>query len=230
MFNEERERPVLFVVDCGSSMQFGTQGSYKSVAAAKVAALLAWSAIAHGDKVGAILFAGEQHQEIRPIGGKQGIFKLLNNLVNWNKDIFESGATEYGSKFDDVVLRLKRVARPGSLVYIISDFSLFDKKAENYLAQIAKHCDLVMINVYDVMERQAPPSGKYMLTDGEHTGEFNVDTKKVPEALKSSFENHQNKLKHYSIKHGIYYFSLTAIDDMQQILRDKLTHRMISSR
>ncbi|PCI06195.1 MAG: DUF58 domain-containing protein, partial [Gammaproteobacteria bacterium] len=52
IFREERERPVLMWVDYRQPMFFATRGSFKSVVAAKIAALLAWSAAQHGDRLG----------------------------------------------------------------------------------------------------------------------------------------------------------------------------------
>ena len=43
VYREERERPVLFCVDYRRPMFFATRGVFKSVMAAKAAALLAWS-------------------------------------------------------------------------------------------------------------------------------------------------------------------------------------------
>ena len=42
IYREERERPVLISVDCRPSMAFASRGCFKSVQAAKMAALLAW--------------------------------------------------------------------------------------------------------------------------------------------------------------------------------------------
>src|ERR687891_545971 len=52
LYREERERPVLLVVDARPAMQFGTRGCFKSVLAARAAALCAWAAHARGDRVG----------------------------------------------------------------------------------------------------------------------------------------------------------------------------------
>lgn len=52
VFREERERSVLMWVDYRRPMFFATQGAFKSVLAARAAALLSWSAIAHGDQIG----------------------------------------------------------------------------------------------------------------------------------------------------------------------------------
>ncbi|MEW8237423.1 MAG: DUF58 domain-containing protein, partial [Candidatus Thiodiazotropha taylori] len=44
IFREERERSVVLCIDRGPHMSFGTRGTFKSVQAAKAAALLGWAA------------------------------------------------------------------------------------------------------------------------------------------------------------------------------------------
>jgi len=45
VFQEERERPVLVMLDAGPSLYFGTRQRLKSVAAGQLAAAIAWSAV-----------------------------------------------------------------------------------------------------------------------------------------------------------------------------------------
>ena len=45
VFREERERPIMIVCDLRASMFFGTQYAFKSVLAADIASLFAWSAL-----------------------------------------------------------------------------------------------------------------------------------------------------------------------------------------
>ena len=54
VFHEERERPVWLLVDLGASMRFGSRSRFKSVAAARAAALIAWVSHLQGDRVGAV--------------------------------------------------------------------------------------------------------------------------------------------------------------------------------
>jgi len=81
LFIEERERPVFICVDLRASMRFGTRGSFKSVAAGRLAALLAWSASADGDRVGGLVFADGLHRELKPTGGHRGVGRLAQALV-----------------------------------------------------------------------------------------------------------------------------------------------------
>ena len=80
LYQEERERPVVVMVDLGPGMFFATRGAFKSVIAARAAALIGWAAIQNGDRIGALLFNGGHH-EIRPQGGQRGVLRLIRELV-----------------------------------------------------------------------------------------------------------------------------------------------------
>lgn len=221
LFTEERERAIYFVVDAGPSMQFGTQVSFKSVVASKVAGLLAWSSMSHGDRVGGILFCANEHKEIKPVGGKRGVLTLLKGLVDWNRNAFEitrSKSLEPADSqgFVDVVLRLKRIAKPGSLIFIISDFESIGDTAKTYLTQISYHCELAMIKVYDELEKHAPPAGNYMLSDGKHSGKFSVAEQQTDQLILSSFNQSESRLKQFCLKSGIHFFSICSTDKLSE--------------
>src|SRR5689334_10062744 len=54
VFEEERELTVMLLIDVSGSSQFGTVNNRKRDMATEIAAVLAFSAINNGDKVGAI--------------------------------------------------------------------------------------------------------------------------------------------------------------------------------
>src|SRR5271156_6307745 len=56
VFTEERERTVILCVDTNAAMRFGTRGTFKSVQAARAAALLGSQASSSNDRVGCLLF------------------------------------------------------------------------------------------------------------------------------------------------------------------------------
>src|SRR5215470_1661475 len=56
VFNEERDRPALLVVDQRLTMFFGSRLMLKSVAAAQAAAIAAWRILGVGDRVGGVVF------------------------------------------------------------------------------------------------------------------------------------------------------------------------------
>ena len=116
VFREERERPVFISVDNRPSMHFATRGVFKSVQAAKIAALLAWTAQQKGDRIGGQIFSNTHCQEIKPQNGKHGVLRFFNALTK------QSSTTALEMSLDHALARLVQHARPGSLVYVISDF------------------------------------------------------------------------------------------------------------
>ena len=225
LYTEERERAVYFVVDTGPGMQFGTKVSFKSVVASKIAGLLAWSSMSHGDRVGGILFSGSEHKELKPLGGKRGVMSFLKSLVEWNYKSFQQTRVFKQSEFEDIVLRLKRIARPGSLIFIISDFSNFYENSQRYLSQISQHCDVVLIKVYDVLEKSAPPPGSYMLSDGVKSGKFIITGNEIRQKILSEFTQAETKLKKYCVKNGIHFFSVCSTDDLPKHLMKNMQRK-----
>ena len=163
LFREERERPVFVCLDLGASMFFATRGVFKSVMAARCAALLSWAVLEHGDRVGGIVFGTRRQLERRPVRGKQGVLRLLNDIAdddNWDLD--EHAVAE---DLKTMASRIARVARPGSLVVVISDFRDVDDAVVATLRQIAVHSDLLNVFVSDPLERNLPAPGRYPISD-----------------------------------------------------------------
>ena len=174
LFREERERPVFVWLDLRRSMHFATRGRYKSVLAAELAALTAWSALHNGDRVGGVIFSDEDHHELKPQRGKAAVLRLINRIVN---DTAWTRATPSGSgnrSLEHALQRLRRVARPGSLIFLISDFRRLDEQAQIPLTRLCRHNEVVMLFVYDKLEQALPPPGRYKMRDGNR--EFLVDT------------------------------------------------------
>ena len=66
VFTEERERPVLLIVDQSSSMFFGSRRYLKSVVAAHVTSLAAWRTLEVGDRLGGIVFNDQDLEYVPP--------------------------------------------------------------------------------------------------------------------------------------------------------------------
>jgi len=159
VYREERERPVFISIDYRPSMQFATRGVFKSVQAAKIAALIAWAAQNNGDRIGGQIFTDFDCQALKPKSGKHAVLHFLNALVK------PKSSHQQSISLDSVLARLLKHARPGSLVYIISDFRQLTKVAEQHLSRLARHCEVVLIQLYDPLEKQLPNKGRYRFTD-----------------------------------------------------------------
>ncbi len=174
LFREERERPVFVWLDLRRAMHFATRGRYKSVLAAELSALVAWSALQNGDRVGGVIFSDKEHHELKPQRGKTAVLRLINRIANdvsWTHDAPPASSNE---SLEHALQRLRRVARPGSLIFLISDFRSLDAQAQVPLTRLCQHNEVVMLFVYDQLEQALPPPGRYKMSDGNQ--EFQVDS------------------------------------------------------
>ena len=161
VFREERERPVLIACDLRASMNFGTRRALKQVVAADIAALLAWSAMNHGDRVGGLVVNDDSEFDLRPHTGRKNLMAFLHQLAS----VPRSGHKDSQARMLEVCRHIARVSRPGSAIYIISDWAGFDEECERTLHEVSRHCDLIAIHISDPFERQMP-EGEFAITDG----------------------------------------------------------------
>lgn len=170
LFREERERPTWLLVDLGPSMRFGTRTAFKSVVAARAAALLAWATADKGDRVGGLVFDETRHLERPPAARTRGLLPLLKALSGTPGPGTQGG---YSGVTEAAGHLLQRV-RPGSLVVVLSDFSGLSSGAVAWLAELAALSEVVLAQVYDPLEVSAPPPGRYPVTDGTRRGVLDV--------------------------------------------------------
>jgi uncharacterized protein (DUF58 family) len=222
VFREERERPVFISVDNRKAMYFATRGCFKSVVAAKIAALLAWTAHHQGDRIGGQLFSEQACTELKPQNGKQSVLRFLNTLVGGNsysKQEVASKTIGDSLSFEQVLARLVQHVRPGSLVYIISDFRGLNNAAEIHLAKLAKHCELVLIFIYDPLETHMPSKGLYRFTDNVRDVIFDTSDRQRLLSYQQHFSERLEHLEQLSKKLGASFIKCCTTDDAVKCLR-----------
>src|SRR6478672_7266527 len=85
VFNEERDRQTILVVDQRLSMFFGSRLAMKSVAAAQAAAIGAWRVLGAGDRVGAIVFDDSGVAEFAARRSRATVLQILSTIVAKNR-------------------------------------------------------------------------------------------------------------------------------------------------
>jgi uncharacterized protein (DUF58 family) len=165
VYHEERERPVLLVVDFNPSMFFGTRIAFKSVIAARLAAVLAWTVAQQGDRVGGLLYSPSSHQEFTPRTRRAGILPFLAGLSHYSQT--KSVTSDAGGQaFNQALTRMQRLLKPGSIVVVISDFYHWNAAHERLLARLSRHHDLLAYHICDPLELAPPLPQLYGMTDG----------------------------------------------------------------
>lgn len=157
LFREEKERPVFILVDFGPSMFFGSQLLFKSVQAAHLAAVIAWAAKERGDKIGGLIASAQTHRELKPKSRQQGVLQLFHQLIDvHNAELAQRDQADNSLRFESACARLRRLAMPGSLVFIISDFEQLTDASIKHLSQLKQHCEIHARQITDPLEISLP--------------------------------------------------------------------------
>ncbi len=207
LYREERERPVWLLVDLGPSMRFGTRTAFKSVVAARAAALLGWAAADNGDRVGGLVYDEARHFEQRATARMRGLLPLLKALCETPLP----GASSGYRSLSDAATHLARLVRPGSLVFLLSDFAQLSPDATIWLAALSAGNEVVLVHIYDPLEAAAPPPGCYPVTDGaaKH-GVLDTRSSGLRRTYAQRFADHRSRLTELAIRHRAHRLEIAT--------------------
>jgi uncharacterized protein (DUF58 family) len=198
VFEEEREQPVWLVVDLGASMRFGTRGCFKSVCAARAAALVAWAAHRAGERVGAIVLGSGAARVVPPARTRRHVLGLL--------DAFAAGTARPCEGPGEALVPALEGLRPrihtGSRVFVLSDFYALDDAAgpdargslPTLLRAIARRAALCLAWIHDPLEAEPPPPGRYRVTDGSGSLALAAASARWRQAYRRRFERRRTEL------------------------------------
>ncbi len=225
LYVEEREKPVVVLVDLSASMSMASQGVFKSVMAARVAALLGWVAAAQGDRIGGLVYrSSDEYFSLKPQGGRRGILRLIDQLTRLGQP-----HTDFTSEQSGLTLnKLQGVAqmtRPGSQLIIISDFYYLDTQSREYLQRLQQHNNIMAIQIVDPLELSAPPTGEYGISDGVSSWRMNLDSSRQQRQLEQVLHNRQQQIDDLFTDLHIPLMQILTSDDVNAVLHHALTEK-----
>jgi uncharacterized protein (DUF58 family) len=166
----ERLLTTWLAVDVSPSMAFGTADRLKSDVADGVADVLGAIAVRRGGRVGLLTFGGPATRLLPPRGGRGARIGLRRALA---EGVAPDGAA--GEPLARALVRAGRLARPRSLVVVVSDFAGPTDWARPLAALCARHT-MMAVEVYDPRERELPAVGRLAMVDPETGERIEVDT------------------------------------------------------
>jgi uncharacterized protein (DUF58 family) len=167
LFEEERELTVLLLVDVSASSLFGTVHARKKDLITELCAVLAFSAINNGDKVGVVFFSDRIEGYIPPKKGRDHVLFIVRRLLTIEPK-------RRGTNLSEAIRFFNHAARQKAIVFLLSDF--LDANFDDALKVAGKKHDLIGIKVYDRMDMQLPKIGMIEAEDSETGGRYWVDT------------------------------------------------------
>lgn len=163
-FVEERDLTLLLLVDVSGSQRFGSRYLQKREFATELSAVLAFSAVANHDRVGAVLFSDRIERYVPPARG-------LDHAQRIVRDLLADEPKGRGTDLAGALRFARQVLRRRSIVAIVSDFQ--DRGYERLLGSLRRRHDVIALHLVDPHEALLPDAGLVRLQDPE-TGSARV--------------------------------------------------------
>jgi len=218
LYREERDRPVLLVVDQRPGMFFGSRTRMKSVAAAELAALIAWGVVARGDRVGAYVFGAERDWALRPERSMARVQQFCETLVESTSALLQP-TQKVRRDASDALLAATRLAGHDALVVVISDFRDLSDSARSAFEGLRRHGDLLLVWVTDPLEQQLPNVGQVRVNDGESERALPTADMHFRERFRAAFEEERAMFQTFWQEARAVGFELSTDDDVVERLR-----------
>ena len=223
VYNEEKDRPALIVVDQRTNMFFGSRRSMKSVAAAEVAALCAWRVMTLGDRVGGVVFNDVKQEAIRPHRSRGAVIRfaetisIQNNALSADSDIERSP-----SQLNAVLGSVAALARHDHLIIVVSDFDGHGPETRDLLLRMSVANDVIAVLVYEPFLLDLPRQGEMVVSGGALQAELQFGRGNVRDAVDSFARNRGRELLSWQEEMGLPMLPVSAAEEVAPQLRTLL--------
>jgi uncharacterized protein (DUF58 family) len=226
VYTEERDRPVLLVVDQRLSMFFGSRRAMKSVVAAEVTALAAWRVLQAGDRVGALVFDDQDVVEIPPQRSEQQVLRILEAVVQKNHALrSDADRPSNAAMLNRVLERAARVALHDHLVCLIGDATGADADSVRHVTHISAHNDVLVAFIYDPLEAALPDAGRLVMAEGGLQMEVDTSDRGLRQRYQTEFEQRLARIQELSRQREIPVLPLSTAELVPEQVRRLLGGR-----
>lgn len=207
---EDREITAHFLLDLSPSVDFGTTETLKRDQLVDFVAVLARLLTRHGNKIGAILYAGKVEKTVPAGSGKLQVLRLLNDVLT----VPRLQSAPYTSVSDLIEHALRTIKRR-SVVFLVSDF--FTAPGwERPLGMLSRRHEVVAVRLEDPRERELPDIGLVPMNDAETGESIYVDTHdaRFRKRFEAVVQKREAELSAAFRRAGVDVLSLSTEDDL----------------
>jgi uncharacterized protein (DUF58 family) len=216
-YHEDREITAWFLLDLSPSVDFGARDHQKRNTTLEFVTVMSRLLTRHGNRVGAILFTGQNAKPEKniPVGsGRLHVLRLINDIRTLPRP--------KRAAFTDLkplMMSGLNTIRRRSLVIVVSDF-ISAPGWEQPLAGLTRRHDVVAVRVFDPREQSLPDVGVITLEDSETGEQVIVDTrdKRFRKRFEESARKREAALTASFKQAGVEAFPLSTEDDLVRTL------------
>ncbi len=217
-FHEEREQVLLLAVDTSGSMGYASTPDSKLEYAAQLAAVLAYSAVQNGDKIGLLLYGRQPHFYLPPAKGMTQCLRIV-------REILSAPTGGQDDSVEAVAREILLTQRKPAIVFLVSDF--LGKPDQQAIGKLAFRHELIPVRINDPAELSLPDAGRIYLRDPE-SGEL-VEADLSDEGLRTAHARlmtaHRQEWDRCFTQLGIDSLSLTTTADFIPPMRKLFARR-----
>jgi hypothetical protein len=149
---------------------------------------------------------------------QQLVQQQQQSLTSWQQH--DSVALSHQSEvWSNLLQRTQQLAKPGSRIYLISDWASQQPQHWPVIQALRAHCQVQAVQVFDPLERQLPAQLKHVnlsLTDAQRVWRLPA----YNTATRQQFEQHmsaqQQQLEQAIQQHGLVLSQVTAAQPLEQ--------------
>lgn len=212
VFEEERELTVMLLVDISASSRFGTRHATKRDIITEIGAVLSFSAVNNGDKIGVIFYSDKVEAYLPPKKGRQQALYIVRELLS-------KEPKGKGTQLSAALRYFNNCTKQKSIAFVLSDF--IDANYEDALRIASKKHDVIGIKIYDRMDMQLPKAGLWQVQDAESGLTRWVDSSNA--FVRESYQQEFFRITEYSTqtfkKAGSDLLHLQTGDDYVKVLQ-----------
>lgn len=230
VYTEERDRPVLLLVDQRLGMFFGSRHAMKSVIAAEAAALAAWRVTSLGDRIGGLVFSENGIDEIRPRARQAAVGPLFEAIVRHN------GALKAGDPrpsdpalLNAALAKVPRLLPHDGLLTLITDATGADAETVRLVTEITAHNDVLTVFVFDPLEAELPDISRVVVADAGRQIEVDSSARGLRRRFAASFAERREAIEGFSRRRAIPVLPLSTERDTADQFRELLGRRLARS-
>ncbi len=202
-------------------MFFGSTLMLKSVAAASLAAHIAWMTNRAKDRVGAVVFNDDGYDSVPVRNSRQHMVQLFNVIESYNTRLSAKNARHSNLKqLDNALEQVRTMVTHDALIVLISDFAGIDDESYQLVEELRQHNDVIAVPVYDGMLDDRPRNGELVVTCNNQMGRFNLGNNRVNDALFNILTSRVIDMKNRVNQLGVPAFSVTTDRDITEQLRE----------
>ncbi|MBR9706358.1 DUF58 domain-containing protein [Candidatus Pacearchaeota archaeon] len=216
----ERDLKVLFLIDVGENMIFGSTEKIKCEYSAELVASMSHLILTAGDRVGFILFSDQVIKMILPGFGERhfAIFRQeLSNPENYGKN------TDMNEVLGDL---LERIDKNTTMIFLVSDFLNLNNQNKENLILLSKLFETIALVVRDPLDITFPNLNKEVVIEDPMSHEKLFVNPKVAKMVYEKNALEQTKMMRSIFEDsGMDFLELTTDSDFTLDVAEFLKER-----